>query len=234
MYMNNYDLWLEKSKDLHKGERCFLLGCGPSLNQVDLSYLSNEIVMGVNGTYMLEEISLTYFVTVSYYFWKSHKENLKKLNCKRRFLPDYLEELTSITPTSWLNHSHVSSENSYKFSYEPHRKVYLGGSVIFVCLQLLLYLGFNEVIILGLDHDYGIDKKALSKTGNMIKSDELKAHFSSNYYRKGENVHIDLAVMERVYELSMKAFAAVGRKIYNASPGTKLATFPIRDYLSFF
>ena len=37
-----------KYKDINKGQRCFILGNGPSLNLYDLSVLSNETVFAVN------------------------------------------------------------------------------------------------------------------------------------------------------------------------------------------
>ena len=39
------------------------------------------------------------------------------------------------------------------FSTHPERHVVLGGSVMGPALQILYYLGFSEVIMLGLDHD---------------------------------------------------------------------------------
>ena len=35
-------------KDIHKGQRCFIVGNGPSLNDEDLSLLENEYVFTVN------------------------------------------------------------------------------------------------------------------------------------------------------------------------------------------
>ena len=37
------------------GKRVFILANGPSLNQIDLSLLRSEIVIGMNGSTMLEE-----------------------------------------------------------------------------------------------------------------------------------------------------------------------------------
>jgi len=240
LYLNNYDLWLQKSKDLHKGERCFLLGCGPSINQINLDLLSKDVVMGVNGIALIENLRLDYFVSVSHFFWKSHVEKLKNLECGRRFLPNYLKELESDTPTTWLNtvESHnyrsLSNQKPLSFSYEPHRFIFLGGTVIFVCLQILYFLGFNEVILLGVDHDYGLDKGKVPQGGVNVSSDHLTAHFTKNYYRSGENVHIDISGAERGYKLALNAFENDGRKIFNASPGTKLDVFPLKKFEAFF
>jgi hypothetical protein len=39
-------------KDAHRGERCFLIGNGPSLKQTDLSLLKNEFTIGTNRIYL--------------------------------------------------------------------------------------------------------------------------------------------------------------------------------------
>ena len=39
---------IEVKKDLFKGERCFIVGTGNSLHDVDLSLLKNEITIGIN------------------------------------------------------------------------------------------------------------------------------------------------------------------------------------------
>jgi hypothetical protein len=39
-------------KDIHKGERCFVIGNGPSINDQDLTLLKNEIVFMVNRAFL--------------------------------------------------------------------------------------------------------------------------------------------------------------------------------------
>jgi hypothetical protein len=237
---HDVDPWFLGAKDSCKGQRCFLLGCGPSLNAVDLTKLKGHKVMGVNGTALIEGLDLDYFVTVSDFFWKSHQDELKALKCQR-FIPQFLREhLESESPSVWLNtiadkeYSALDVEKPWKFSYQPQRHIFLGGTVIFVCLQILYYLGYEEVVVLGLDHDYGIDKDSISKEGKVVSSDNLSAHFTKDYYKKGEQVHIDIHGMERAYELSRAAYFADGRRVLNASPGTKLDIFEKVQYDSLF
>ncbi|GHC06825.1 hypothetical protein [Cerasicoccus arenae] len=232
--------WFTNAKDSKRGQRCFLVGCGPSLNKVDLSRLAGEVVMGVNGTAMIEGLKLDYFVTVSNFFWKSHPEMIRNLKCQR-FIPYFLqEELESDSPTAWLNtvadqeYRVLDVEKPWQFSFQPDRYVFLGGTVIFVCLQILYYLGFEEVVVLGLDHDYGIDPNSVPKSGQYVSSDKLGAHFTKNYYRKDEQVHIDIHGMERAYALAETAFRYDGRCVLNASPGTKLDIFEKVEYSTLF
>ena len=228
------DGWLLKNQNKYAGERCFLLGCGPSLKNTDLSLLKDEFVMGVNGTYLIEELSLDFFCSVSHVFWKDHVEGIRDIDCERLFLPYWLEE--SIQPqktgVSWLNgiqhsdYKRFSSERPLEFSREASKSVFLGGSVIFVCLQILFQLGFEEVVLLGVDHDYGIDPKSMPQNGVVVDSKNLSTHFTDNYYPQDTQVHIDIHSSERAYSMAANAFSDVGRKVLNATPGTKLEVFP--------
>lgn len=44
---------LEALRGMYRGQRCFLMGNGPSLNNMDLDLLENEIVWGSNRCYLL-------------------------------------------------------------------------------------------------------------------------------------------------------------------------------------
>lgn len=53
MFHNNNSLRLERLKDSHKGERCFLIGNGPSLTGEDLHLLKDEYTFGTNMVYKI-------------------------------------------------------------------------------------------------------------------------------------------------------------------------------------
>ena len=39
-------------KDIHRGERCFIIGNGPSLRKMDVSKLQGEYTFGMNRIYL--------------------------------------------------------------------------------------------------------------------------------------------------------------------------------------
>ena len=47
-----------KFKDIHKGQRCFILGSGPSIVKQDLKKLQGEIVITQNNFHVHEDISI--------------------------------------------------------------------------------------------------------------------------------------------------------------------------------
>ena len=55
-------------KDKHKGQRCFIIGNGPSLRNTDLTLLKNEITFGLNRIYLLfgqMGFTTSYFVSIN-------------------------------------------------------------------------------------------------------------------------------------------------------------------------
>jgi hypothetical protein len=240
------DEWLSENKNQHLHKRCFILATGPSLNLVDLSKLKDEYTIGVNGIYKIsKEINMKYFIYVSSWYWKHHIDGIKTVYCKRRFLPtDLKAELDSDVPTSWINvnkpiyYSQEGYPNSvpHDFSQEVERYFEAGGTVIFLALQLAYHLGFKEVIILGLDHNYkGNDFEEKKHLGyHYDTSNGDSAHFDKDYVPTGIQYHVDLEAMENGYKMAKEYFEKDGRKILNASPGTKLDVFEKVNYADLF
>jgi hypothetical protein len=240
------DEWLSENKNLHLNKRCFILATGPSLNLVDLSKLKDEYTIGVNGIYKIaKEIDMKYFIYVSNWYWKHHIDGIKTVYCTRRFLPtDLKTELDSDVATSWINvnkpiyYSQEGYPNSvpHDFSQEVETYFEAGGTVIFLALQLAYYLGFKEVIILGLDHNYkGNDFEEKKHLGyHYDTSNGDSAHFDKDYVPTGIQYHVDLEAMENGYKMAKEYFEKDGRKILNASPGTKLDIFEKVNYADLF
>ena len=59
---------LQQFKNMHTGEDCFIIGNGPSLNQMDLAPLNNYYSFGLNKIFLLFEkqpLQLSYHVAVN-------------------------------------------------------------------------------------------------------------------------------------------------------------------------
>lgn len=234
LYGVREDPWLKQNKNRHKGKRCFIVGTGPSMNTIDCRCLKDELVFAVNGAIYLKNLEPSYFVSVSDVFWRHHRKALCDLSC-RRFLPYWMQgPLNSDCPTSWINAPLPRTKDiagqpivaPLIFSDQAHKFVALGGTVMFVCLQIAWHLGFSEIVFLGVDHNYGTDfgKHA---GGTILNSNQFKgAHFMDNYY-SGGMFHLDFFSMDRAYLMGKKFYENSGRRIYNATPGSKLKTYPL-------
>lgn len=67
-----------KYKDIHKGERCFIIGNGPSLKKLDLSLLKDEYTITVNQSPRIEnfkDLHTTYHLWVDERFFHLKQDN---------------------------------------------------------------------------------------------------------------------------------------------------------------
>ncbi len=107
-----------------------------------------------------------------------------------------------------------------------------GATVTYVALQIAFYMGFSEVVLIGIDHDF--KKKGIPHT--LIVSDGDDAdHFDIQYFPKGFRWQLpDLRTSEYAYTLARDAYRADGRQVLDATIGGKLNIFPKVDFNSLF
>jgi hypothetical protein len=186
--------------------------------------------MGVNGTAKHKGLRLDYFMTVADVWWKQNRDVLDTDLCEvRRFLPPFVQHDESRWPTSRIRVT-TSYEAKFlgkatvpmAFSYDVPRLVHLGGTVIFPALQVLHHLGFSEVILLGVDHDYA---QGMNRDKHGFVSSEKLNHFDPSYYDQPVPIHCDVLGMEHAYALADEAFRQSGRIIMNATPDSRLDIF---------
>ena len=73
---------IEVKKDLFKGERCFIVGTGSSLDDVDLSLLKNEITIGINLILLKEDFIPNYLCVADTTVMENHYNTIfsEKMN----------------------------------------------------------------------------------------------------------------------------------------------------------
>lgn len=225
---------LRKYSNYHRGERCFILANGPSLNQVNLSLLQNEITFGLNRIYLLfDKVNFrpTYYVSVNELVLKQFHQEIKPLpipkfiNWKERALFDYQDENTIFIRTGF------SLQDA--FIRDPLYPLSDGGTVTYVTLQIAYYMGFSQVILIGLDHSFQ-DKGIPNKTEKRSANDD-RNHFVPNYFPKGVKWQLpDLRRSEIAYQLAREEFEKDGRKIFDATAGGKCEVFEKIEFDSLF
>ena len=71
-------------RDRENGKRCVLVANGPSLNHMDLSFLKNETVIGLNKIYLgLRQFGFypKYYVAVNDLVVQQSSQHIQALNC---------------------------------------------------------------------------------------------------------------------------------------------------------
>lgn len=226
----------------HFGERCFIIANGPSLNDVDLSFLKDEISIGCNGIYnKFEELGFTttYYLTADLIQANIRAKDLSKIKG-----PVKLTALHTASVLPFRNGfryfykaKHHSTQYAYdepvypQFSEDFAAIVHHGYTIAYSMLQFAFHLGFKEVIIIGLDHDYGPLVEHFPPGKLKVTEDNIdmvkKCHFDSSYYKIGDEIGVPFAHKQtKAYELAYQKFVESGRILLNASPRTKLKCIP--------
>lgn len=223
--------YLAGFKDIHQGQRCFIVANGPSLKKSNLNLLANEIAFGLNRIYLIfNETSFrpTYYVTVNelileqYSFEIGNLPMPKFLNWNRR---SYFENL----PDTYFLKSKLVINDS--FQPDISKPLVVGATVTFVAMQIAYYMGFQEVILVGLDHSYA-EKGNPSKT-EIRESEKDQSHFHPQYFPKGSKWQLpDLLRSEIDFLLARKVFEMDGRRILDATIDGKCPVFEKVDYSS--
>ncbi|MCD4672310.1 MAG: DUF115 domain-containing protein [Anaerolineaceae bacterium] len=218
-------------KDSRRGERCFVIGNGPSLKQTDMNRLRGENTIGMNRIYlMFPELGFqtTYLVTVNDLVIEQCAEDLQSLQMPR---------FVSWRARKWLHpepglHFLHTTYTGPKFAKDVTGRLWEGATVTYVSLQLAYHLGFEEVILIGVDHSFS--SKGKPNTTVVSQGDDPN-HFAPGYFGKGFRWQLpDLDTSEVAYQRARLAFEADGRKIVDATVGGKLQVFPKVDYDSLF
>lgn len=236
-----------KYKNKHKGKRAFIIGNGPSLNKLDLTLLKEEYTFGVNGIFLNEEkmgFAPTYYVVEDVFVAEDRSKEINTYKGpKAQFFGNYLDYCIQDKPDNiWMNVKldYRDYENFPHFSENAVRYVWVGGSVTYICLQLAYYMGFEEVYMIGFDHNYTIPKDAVISNKRdsgfdiMSNSDDVN-HFHPDYFGKGYRWHEPrVERMEKGFARARLHFEKAGRKVLNATAGGHLHVFPRVDYQSLF
>lgn len=228
-----------------QGQRCFIIGNGPSLNRHDLSLLENEYSFGVNSFYYKTRetgFRPTFYVVEDSSVMKENIDEIRAYDAPFKFFPTIYSRLhPKRANTYFFNMNRGFYEKTSpnyavpRFSTDASRVLYCGQSVTYINLQLAYFMGFTEVFLIGMDFDYVIPESH-SRTGDVLLSDtDDPNHFHKDYFGKGKtwkDPKLDRVLMN--YKMANLAYMSVGRKIFNATKGGKLEEFPRRDYDALF
>jgi hypothetical protein len=214
---------LRTFRNRHEGERCFIIGNGPSLNKMDLTPLKDEITFGLNRIYLLFEkmgFHTTYFVSVNQYVIQQSAEEIERLNSPKFIRWDSREHINFDSDTIFIR-----SRSGPRFCHDVSRQgVWEGMTVTYVAMQLAYYMGFSEVILIGVDHNF---KTKGEPSKLVVSKGDDPDHFDPDYFGKDINWQLpDLETSEKAYTLAKKAYLNSGRKILDATVGGKLTIFP--------
>lgn len=221
---------LKSLHNIQEGKRCFIIGNGPSLRVEDLSKLKDEICFASHRIYHIyseTDWRPTYYCAQDRdLICNSAHEIGDRVRAKKKligivsggkykkiknacYLPLIFEEF-------YPNLPHFS-ENIVKGIYE-------GYTVTYMCIQVAVYMGFKEIYLLGVDHNYSVVR---TSDGKIERHGELQDHFSTD--DSITNIP-QLYKSTLAYEAAKKYAEEHGIKIYNATRGGRLEVFERIDF----
>jgi hypothetical protein len=218
---------LQEFENKYQGERCFIIGNGPSLRNTDLTRLKKEYTFGMNRIYLAFPdmgFPTSFFVSINDLVIEQTAADIQGLK-----MPKFI----SWRSHHWLKPSQdlfflYTTYTGPKFSKNAAGRLWEGATVTFIALQLAYFLGFKEVVLIGVDHSFTTKGKP---NETVVSQGDDPNHFSSTYFGKGFRWQLpDLETSELAYRMAKDAFEKDGRKVLDATVNGNLAVFPKVNY----
>jgi len=222
---------LRALRDIHRGERCVIIGNGPSLNKTDVQKIRDEFTFGLNRIYLAWEqwgFSTSYFLSVN---------DLVIEQCAQEMMDLSMPVFVSWRSRRWLEpsenlHFLYTTYTGPKFAKDVSKRLWEGATVTYTALQLAFHMGFSTVVLIGVDHSFA----SQGKPNQTVESQgDDPNHFSPQYFGKGFRWQLpDLDTSTIAYQMANRAFVEDGRQVLDATIGGKLDVFPKVDFDRYF
>lgn len=219
-------------KEKHKGEKCFIIGTGPSLTSEDLDVLKENNIpcFGTHRIFTTFETTKwrpTYYVAQDYALIEKIEKEIKDLEAVNKILPAYFSGTfgNDNEYMYFVLREYADSADKIHFSSEANKYISQGFTVAYASIQLAVWMGFSEIYLLGVDHNYST---YLSKDGNVVSNASVNDYFGNENYRCDNLPRLDDS--SRGYLKAKEYCDAHGVKIFNATRGGKLEVFPRVDF----
>jgi len=227
---NHNTKFLRSLRDIGKGKRAWILGNGPSLTQLDLSLLKDEITFTCNAIFLLfAELDWvpTYYMVEDCYVAEDYAREINNLHGPVKIFPQDLKRvLRPDDKTCYVDFIRGDYPCFPRFSGDCCRQVYWGGTVAYMMLQLADWMGYNPICMIGMDMSYEVPDY-IEEDGVTIVSREADVnHFHPDYFGPGKRWHHPkVSRMKLSLQYAAQHLAAKGVRIINATAGGKLEAF---------
>ena len=225
---NNQRQLFEQIKNSHQGERCFIIGNGPSLRMSDLEMLKEEYCFGVNQIFFAFNKTSwrpSAYLTVNVEVFLDYQEDIDGLNCALKLIDSKaLDYGVQIDNALYLKHG-TFAQGEPLFSEDISRYYYNGGTVTYTAMQAAVYMGFKQIYLTGVDNNYSLVKK---KSGITIRNDIQDHFYTDGEDKKTASLYTitDVDQLTQSFTLARDYADAHGIEIYNATRGGMLEVFP--------
>jgi len=219
---------IKQFKNRHVGQRCFVLGNGPSLTIRDLDRLKSETTFAADKIYLAFEQTdwrPSYYVVEDDHMIRQHHQIIRELTGFVKFVSDdWGSSFRGADKVITYPRTLLDLDRFPRFSGNAGRHVFCGYMVTYISLQLAYFMGFERVYLLGVDFDYSLSHDGADTI--VHDAGHPSDHFTPEYFAPGEQRYApQLNRAQRAMRCARKFYEANGRKIWNATRGGKLDVF---------
>ena len=241
---------ISRFRNLHKGERCFIVCNGPSLTPEDLDCIAGEYSFGSNRIYNMfphTKWRPTYYCEADPYVSKViERQDMESIlsggsKCflNLRCCDDYPEGTKENEDVYFYYIKPIFAIESIKnekrlpqFSEKLDEYAYSGLTITYEMLQLAAYMGFTEMYIIGCDNNY----KHSIESGTLTENKEMETNYPKEMGEPDNRIPLQTFNPKTTlaYEAAKEYAEAHGMKIYNATRGGRLEVYERVDFDNLF
>ena len=257
-YDKKYYESLKKYHNIHAGERCFILGNGPSINRVDFSSLSKEYTFSVNQLSRNENFGK---LKTNYHLWtdrlffeidENDEGDMQLLSTMKKVRTDdnnpivFYEmmarpmieryKLTDCLNIECFKAISMNMNVTLKGDPDFSRPIPNFPTVVHTAIYLAVYRGFTEIYLLGCDCTGFLNiAKNRMKEGNEVQYGYTISNIERARMEKMANkrtISEELASFVVLFDLYEKLYNycnAQGVSLFNATDGGLLDSIPRVD-----
>lgn len=220
---------MKRIHNTHLGESCFVIGNGPSLTVDDLNTLVEKNIdcFAMNRIFKIfpqTKWRPKYYVNTDWMLIRDVLEEVNNIPTEQKFFPAYHLYYQCFRKT--INKRAIIQVyyNELSFQLDCSNAVYNGGTVTISAIQLAAHMGYRNIYILGVDHNFD---NVIDENGNTVINKDVKNYFCDNYDNDLQDyvVH-NLGRTTKGYYAVQEFYSKHGVNIYNATRTTKLEAFP--------
>ena len=227
-----YGRYMEKIRNTHLGESCFVIGNGPSLTAEDLSTLHARGIdtFAVNRIYMIFPQTAwrpTYYVNTDPVLIRDMIPEVEKMKGTEKYIPlqnKYYHNIAIQGAHYFFENCRREKDPPFGFSLDCTEQVNNRGTVTISCAQLAMHMGYRHIYYLGVDHNFD---KVITENGEILIDPSVKNYFVEGYDTDVANeVQHDLGTTTKAYRDLRRFCDHEGTvEIVNATRKTKLDVF---------
>ena len=236
---------LEPYRGRYKGQRCFIVGNGPSLRAEDLERIKGEFCIGCNRVYKLfNETSWRprVYTGVDENLFRDTFKEVSSLDAELKLCSllatDMMYPVKDLLPLKLISKGDwIVYQRLPEFSDDITKCVYHATTISYINMQIAAFMGFDEVFLLGFDHQFPqqwrISPVVLKNPEKYVNAESIpggcykvRGCGQSEFYPSDySGSAYCIEEVTRGYRKAKMYFEEHGRRIANVTRGGKLDVF---------